>query len=75
MNRFDTQTRRFAAKASAGALALAGSATAMAQDAGSTGAQILAKVNEGLGTGEQIAVAVVLGFFAIWAIKLLWRSK
>jgi len=75
MNRFNTQSRRFASRAAAVALALAGSAAAMAQEAESAGTQILAKVNAGLSTGQEIAIAVVLGLFAIWAIKLLWRSK
>ena len=39
------------------------------------GAQILAKVTSSMTSGAGIATAIVLGLFAIWAIKLLWRSK
>lgn len=42
---------------------------------GDAGAQILAKVTESMTSGAGIATAIVLGLFAIWAIKLLWRSK
>ncbi len=36
---------------------------------------IVANVEEAFSNGELIAAAVVLGLFAIYAIKLLWRSK
>lgn len=60
--------------ASVVALAAAG-ASAQAQDAGSMGAQIVTKVEGAMTQGELIAGAVVLGLFAIWAIKLLFRAK
>lgn len=56
------------------ALAVVGS-SAMAEDAGTMGAQIVAKVEAAMTQGELIAGAVVLGLFAIWAIKLLFRAK
>lgn len=64
------------AKTAAGALVLsAATAPAFAQDAGTTGAEIVKKVEGALDSGASIATAVVLGLFAIWGIKLLWRSK
>ncbi|AVO48123.1 hypothetical protein C6568_01765 [Melaminivora suipulveris] len=71
--------RKYGARVGTGALALIGSGVALAQEGGgaggNAGAQILTKVNEAMSAGEQIAVAVVLGLFAMWAIKLLWRGK
>lgn len=40
-----------------------------------TAAEIVTKVKAALTSGASIATAVVLGLFAIWGIKLLWRSK
>ena len=57
-----------------GAGALLASAAAFAQ-ATDPGAVILDKVNTGFTTAEEIATAVVLGLFGIWAIKLLFRGK
>ncbi len=37
--------------------------------------QITEKVTEAMTQGETIAGAIVLGLFAIFAIKLLWRAK
>lgn len=36
---------------------------------------ITAKVDEAMSGGLAIAGAVVVGLFAIWAVKLLWRAK
>lgn len=64
------------AKTAAGALILsAATAPAFAQEAGDTGAEIVTSVKAALTSGASIATAVVLGLFAIWGIKLLWRSK
>lgn len=64
------------AKTAAGALVLsAATAPAFAQEAGGTGAEIVTSVKAALTSGASIATAVVLGLFAIWGIKLLWRSK
>ncbi len=61
-----------AAKIAGGALVLSGvSSPAFADDA----ADIVAKVDGAMTSGASIASAVVLGLFAIWAIKLLWRAK
>lgn len=57
--------------AAAGALALSGLAAAQS----TTADTIVANVEEAFSNGELIAAAVVLGLFAIYAIKLLWRSK
>lgn len=58
--------------AAAGALVLSTAAMAQATD---HGAAIVKKVEDGFSQGELIAAAVVLGLFAIFCIKLLWRSK
>lgn len=58
-----------------GALLTAVTAPAFAQEAGGTGAEIVTSVKAALASGASIATAVVLGLFAIWGIKLLWRSK
>lgn len=67
------------AKTAAGALVLsAATSPAFAQSAGqsgNTGAEIVTSVQAALASGASIATAVVLGLFAIWGIKLLWRSK
>lgn len=64
------------AKTAAGSLVLsAATAPAFAQEADATGAEIVTKVESALASGASIATAVVLGLFAIWGIKLLWRSK
>lgn len=61
------------AKTAAGALVLsAATSPAFADD---TGAEIVTSVKAALTSGASIATAVVLGLFAIWGIKLLWRSK
>lgn len=57
-----------------GALLTAVTAPAFAQSA-DTGAEIVTSVKAALASGASIATAVVLGLFAIWGIKLLWRSK
>lgn len=63
------------AKTAAGALVLSAiTSPAMAQ-ATDTGAEIVTEVKGYLTSGAAIATAVVLGLFAIWGIKLLWRSK
>lgn len=63
------------AKTAAGALVLSAiTAPAMAQ-ATDPGAEIVTKVESTLTSGVAIATAVVLGLFAIWGVKLLWRSK
>lgn len=60
----------------ASVLALAGAgASAHAEDPATMGAQIVTKVESAMSQGELIAGAVVLGLFAIWAIKLLFRAK
>lgn len=68
-----TFVRQNAARLGAGTLALA-SGVAMAEGT-DNGTAILTKVNDAMTTGASIATAVVLGLFAIWAIKLLWRAK
>lgn len=67
--------RKYGNKVGAAAGALVLSSGAMAQEAATHGATIVAKVEEAFSQGELIAAAVVLGLFAIFAIKLLWRSK
>jgi hypothetical protein len=57
----------------AAALVLIG--TAHAQEAESAASQITAKVTQAMSSGEAIALAIVLGLFAIFAIKMLWRAK
>lgn len=42
---------------------------------GDDAAAIVTKVTAAMTSGAGIASAIVLGLFAIWAIKLLWRSK
>lgn len=37
--------------------------------------QIQNKVTESMTAGEALAGAIVLGLFAIFAVKLLWRAK
>lgn len=54
-----------------GALALSGLAAAQSNTADT----VVANLEEAFSNGELIAAAVVLGLFAIYAIKLLWRSK
>lgn len=67
--------KAFNAKTAAGALVLsAATSPAFAQSA-DTGAEIVTSVKAALASGASIATAVVLGLFAIWGIKLLWRSK
>lgn len=66
--------RKYGAKASAAAGSLALSTVALAQST-DHGADIVAKVGAGFTQGEKIAAAVVLGLFAIYVIKLLWKSK
>lgn len=65
--------RKYGNKLGAAAGALVLSSAAMAQS--STADTIVANVEEAFSKGELIAAAVVLGLFAIYAIKLLWRSK
>lgn len=65
--------RKYGSRVGAGVLTLAGSGLAMAQS--NPGSEIVSKVESAMSAGESIAAAVVLGFFAIWAIKLLWRAK
>lgn len=67
--------RKYGAKVGAASGALALSGAAMAQEADGTAAQIVTAVKAAFTAGELIAGAVVLGLFAIYAIKLLWRSK
>lgn len=66
--------RKYGAKVGTGMGALALSGLASAQSS-STADTIVANVEEAFSKGELIAAAVVLGLFAIYAIKLLWRSK
>lgn len=65
--------RKYGNKLGAAAGALVLSSAAMAQS--NTADTIVANVEEAFSNGELIAAAVVLGLFAIYAIKLLWRSK
>lgn len=65
--------RKYGAKAATAAGALVVSGMAAAQS--THGADIVAKVESSFTQGELIAGTVVLGFFAIWAIKLLWKAK
>ncbi|MDH1765920.1 hypothetical protein N5D37_09580 [Comamonas aquatica] len=65
--------RKYGAKVGTGIGALALSGLAAAQS--STADTIVANVEQAFSNGELIAAAVVLGLFAIYAIKLLWRSK
>lgn len=65
--------RKYGNKLCAAAGALVLSSAAMAQS--NTADTIVANVEEAFSKGELIAAAVVLGLFAIYAIKLLWRSK
>lgn len=65
--------RKYGAKVGTGMGALALSGLAAAQS--NTADTIVANVEEAFSKGELIAAAVVLGLFAIYAIKLLWRSK
>lgn len=66
--------RKYGAKASAAAGSLVLSTVALAQST-DHGAAIVTKVESAFTNGELIAAAVVMGLFAIFAIKLLWRSK
>ncbi len=63
------------AKTAAGALVLSAATSPAFAEAGDTGAEIVTSVKAALASGASIATAVVLGLFAIWGIKLLWRSK
>lgn len=68
--------KAFNAKTAAVALVLsAATAPAFAQQASTIAADIVKEVEGSLDSGASIATAVVLGLFAIWGIKLLWRSK
>lgn len=66
--------RKYVAKGAAGAGGLIGTGLAMAQTT-SPSETVLAAVNDGFTGAQSIAVAVVVGLFAIFAIKLLWRAK
>ena len=66
--------RKYGKKVIAAGGALALSTAAMAEPS-AHGATIVAKVTDSFSTGEIIAAAVVMGFFSLWAIKLLWRAK
>lgn len=70
-----TVARKYGSKAAAAPLALFVAGSAMAQDATPAAATIKAQVEQSLGTGAEIATAVVIGLFVIFGIKLLWRSK
>lgn len=63
------------AKTAAGALVLSAATSPAFADSSDTGAEIVTSVKAALASGASIATAVVLGLFAIWGIKLLWRSK
>lgn len=67
-----TMAAKYGAKIAAPAVLLLPFAARAEEDAG---AQILSKVTASMTSGAGIATAIVLGLFAIWAIKLLWRSK
>ena len=66
--------RKYGARLVAAPAAAMASFGAFAQSTG-PGEDILTKVTGGMTQGEKIASAVVLGLFAIWVVKLLWRSK
>lgn len=63
------------AKTAAGALVLSAMTSPVMAQSTDPGAEIVEKVESTLASGASIATAVVLGLFAIWGIKLLWRSK
>lgn len=65
--------RKYGNKLGAAAGALVLSSAAMAQS--STADTVVANLEQAFSDGGLIAAAVVLGLFAIYAIKLLWRSK
>ncbi|MFN4035663.1 hypothetical protein [Comamonas aquatica] len=65
--------RKYGNKLGAAAGALVLSSAAMAQS--TTADTVVANLEQAFSNGELIAAAVVLGLFAIYAIKLLWRSK
>lgn len=67
--------KAFNAKTAAGALVLSAMASPVMAQSADPGAEIVTKVESTLTSGAAIATAVVLGLFAIWGIKLLWRSK
>ena len=48
---------------------------ALAQEDPSASEQVLSAVNGGFDSAQEIAVAIVIGLFAIYAIKLMWRAK
>lgn len=66
--------RKYGSQIAVGTGSLVASGLSMAQ-AVDPGVTIKDKVTAAMTSGEGIATAIVLGLFAIWAIKLLWRSK
>ena len=69
-----SMARKYGARiAAAPAALLVGFSAHAAEGDGVT--EILAQVNQAMTSGKSIATAIVIGFFVIWAIKLLWRSK
>jgi len=72
------KTRNIVAKYGRQAAVATGSALATAAAIAQTapvGEQIKTKVEGSMSQGEMIAGVVVLGLFAIWAVKILWKSK
>jgi len=72
------KTRNIVAKYGRQAVVATGSALATAAAFAQTvpvGEQIKTKVEGSMSQGEMIAGVVVLGLFAIWAVKILWKSK
>ena len=69
---FQTINKAINAKTAACALVLSAATAPAFAD---TGEEIVTSVKAALASGASIATAVVLGLFAIWGIKLLWRSK
>lgn len=67
-----TMAAKYGAKIAAPAVLLLPFAARAEDD---TAAQIKTAVGAAMTSGAGISTVIVLGLFAIWAIKLLWRSK
>lgn len=67
--------RKYGAKLALAPMAALASLPALAQEDPSASEQVLSAVNGGFASAQEIAVAIVIGLFAIYAIKLMWRAK
>lgn len=69
------KVKTYAARGAVAGLTLGATGLALAEEPADLGTQITEQVTGAMTAGAAIAGAVVMGLFAIWAIKLLWRAR